>query len=132
MKYVIAQYNNLNPFDNKTIAIGVVIQSENGLLFKFDLSEDRLKKIKSIAPNVDPETFKNLSKSFEENFARAEYIETSDELGNKIRIKHTDPKFLDYLNATYQTFYQYSEPKEIEGTDIDKYLELLYSRIVAL
>ena len=130
MKYVIAQYNSLNPFNNTSIPIGVVLQDESGLHVKFDTSKDRLAKIQSIASQIDPETFASFAKSFEESFVKAPYIEISDDNGNKIQIKSNDPKFLDYLKSTYQTFYQFSEPKEIEGTNAAEYLDLLYKNYI--
>ena len=130
MRYSIVFYSNISPFQNRSIPIGVVIQSEAELKYKFDLSESRFKKIKSINPAADPDTFLNFEKTFKESFIDVEKIEISDEQGNKIEINSKHPKFLDYLNETFLSGYTYTKPTPIESDDMNQSLDLILNQTI--
>ena len=128
MKFQVVFYKNL--FRGEKVPFGVVLQTDSKLYYKFDLSKDRLKSIKEVNPDIDEATFINFEKTFKENFSITELIDISDDLGNQIQIKSTNPKFLDYLHSTYQGGFQYSEPTPIEGKKPSKYLKALFDSMV--
>lgn len=130
MKYIVALYKNMTPFQEQYVPIGIVLQTNEGLYYKFDLSDDKFNKIKNIYSNADPETFKKFEKTFIESFIDNDKIEITKENGIKTFINNKDPFFLDYLNQTFQSVYQYSKPLAIEGSNSNETLELLFQNIV--
>jgi len=130
MKYSIVQYNIREAFQEKKIPIGVIVQSEEGIFYKFDNSEEKFSLIKSSFPGADKGTFDNFEKTFEENFIKVDQISISDDNGNQILISKNDSQFLDYLNGTYQSTYTYSKPTPLEGSEPKNYLDLIYNQQV--
>lgn len=131
MKYVVVLYKNMTPFQVQHVPIGIVLQSTDNLYYKFDLSDDKFQQIKKIYPEADLETFKNFEKTFEESLVNNEKIETSDINGQKISINKSHPIFLDYLNQTFQSVYQYTKPLTIEGGNPTEILKLLFEKIIS-
>lgn len=130
MNFTIAYYTNLRPFNSVKIPIGIVIQTPQGLIYKFDLSETKFNKIREISPNADSETFKKFEESFKASYLDVDSIEITDDNGQKITIKSSDPRFIPYLNTTYQNYYQYSRSTPIEANNPEVLLDLLFKQIV--
>ena len=130
MKYVVVQYKYMTPFQERFVPIGIVLQTTEQLYFKFDLSEEKFNKIKEIYKEADPETFENFEKTFKESFVETDKIVTSNEYGVKIIINNKDNFFLDYLHQTFQSVYQYTQPRAIEGDNAQEILDLLFKQIV--
>lgn len=130
MKFSIVQYNIREAFQEKKIPIGVIIQSDEGIFYKFDNSNEKFELIKSNFSGADKETFENFQKTFEENFINVDKISISDENGNQILISKNDPQFLEYLNGTYQSTYTYSKPTPLEGSEPKTYLDLIFEQQV--
>jgi hypothetical protein len=83
--YSTVEYKDL--LSNTSIPFGVIIHDGQKVYFRFDLSSEKLGQIQHISPNVDPDTFNNLDKTFQQNFLDKDVIVSSDSSGRKIENK---------------------------------------------
>ncbi len=111
--YSIVEYKNI--LSNSSVPLGVVLHDGNKVHFKFDLSSEKLNKILEIGVNVDPDTFFNLGKTFQQDYLNREIIITTDSNGNKIEFRPSDLSFLDYLHIYKKGAYRYTEKQPIIG-----------------
>lgn len=130
MQFTIAYYTNLTPFNSRKIPIGVILQTPENVLFRFDLSDERFNKIKEISQGADPETFYKFEESFQKNYIDVDKINITDDNGQKIDITATDSRFLPYLNTTFQNYYQFSKPTPIEIQKPQEFIEYLFKELI--
>lgn len=130
MKFIIAKYQPVSPTSVEgPIPFGIILLGDNKLYYKFDTTAARFRKIKQILNEADNDTFVNFAKNFELSYVTKGFTVTSDALGNKVTISITDPKFLDYLHQTFQNYYRYTKPSDVEGTP-DQVLDILFKEKV--
>lgn len=130
MLFTTAYYTSLMPFNSVKIPIGVILQTPEKVIFKFDLSEERFNLIKKLSTDADKETFSGFEESFKKNYLSVDKFKITDDQGREIEITANDSRFLPYLNTTFQNHYQFSKPVPIEIEKPEEFLEYIFKEIV--
>ncbi|SRR5258708_23237594 len=109
---------------NAEVLLGVIVQDDNGITTKFDLTPLRFEQVKNISPKADWDTFRLFDVTFKKGFLDKGAIITSDHNGKK-KLTIKDPSFLEYLHEKFQNNYQIEKPEEIDNPN--KIVDLLVS-----
>lgn len=128
-RYIIAKYK-FNEENKPPINIGVIIQSDEQILCKFNSDLSLVKKINGNQQLTDEFVFASMGDTFTKRFAEGTTSITDHETKEKKVIKYTDPQYLDYLNTNFLNNYIYTDRGIIQADSIDEGLSNLYKNFI--
>jgi len=127
-RYLLAKYRPQD--DSKPpVSIGIIIQSDDEIKCKFTSNVEQVTKV--VGENiVDELIFKNLEKTFNENFKKKELTITDRVTRQRKTILYTSPEYLNYLLTNFLNNYVFEDYRLIEAETIDDGLVRLYKNFV--